>query len=227
MEELSISQFEEIIKGQLDSLISVSEDFDGSLFLCTSDGSIYTLSPSGLSKKTETGGQPFSIIHDSSNTLFIADLAQQAIFSYSDEDSIQELIKLNEGEPFLGPNSLAFHENSNSLYFTDSGPMGETSLTSPKGSVYVADVEQGTIKPVIRKCLAHPAGIVIAQDGKLLFVAETYRNRVLKICVTASGEFHTTVFHQFSGRLGPTAMCIGENGLLYVANFDFETDFEH
>ena len=222
MEEIAVGPFEEIAKLEIEGLASVSEDFDGNLFLCTSEGYVYMNGPSGPEKKTETGGQGFSIIHDSSNTLFITDLAQQAIYSYSEEEGIQELIKSYEGQPFLGPNSLAFNENSNSLYFTDSGPLGETSLINPKGSVFVADVEQGTIKPLILRCLAHPAGIAISPDGKQVYIAETYRNRILKVSVAANGAFYSSVFHQFSGRLGPTALCITENGMLYAANFDYE-----
>ncbi|OMJ83300.1 hypothetical protein SteCoe_15825 [Stentor coeruleus] len=223
MEEVAVGQFEELTKGQIEGLSSVSEDFDGNLFFATSEGFIYALNHSGFEKCAETGGQPFCILHDTSNTLFIADLAQQAIYSYSDEDSVQELIKSYEGRPYLGPNSMAFHESSNSLYFTDSGPLGETSLASPRGSVYVADVESGNIKPVILDSLAHPAGIAMNSDGKCIYVAETYRNRIIKICTSSNGSYHSSVFYQFSGRLGPTAMCISDSNLLYVAQYEFSS----
>jgi hypothetical protein len=41
-----------------------------------------------------------------------------------------------EGRPFFGPNSLCFASNG-TLFFTDSGPMGDTSLASPKVSARV------------------------------------------------------------------------------------------
>ena len=223
MEESTVGQFEELIPGQLEGLVSLIEDLEGNLTAVTSEGFIYSIDSTGISKKSDTGGQPFSLLYDSSSTLFITDLAQQAIYSYSEEESLQELIKSCEGKPFLGPNSLAFHEATNSLYFTDSGPMGETSLLNPRGSVYVADIEQGNIKHIILRALAHPAGIGVTGDGKTVYVAETYKNRLLKITCSSNGNYHTTVFHQFSGRLGPTALCVTENGMIYVANYEFDS----
>jgi sugar lactone lactonase YvrE len=221
MEEVVETQSEELIKNQVEGITSISEDSNGSLFISTVDGFIYEIIDQTIHKVTETGGQPFNMIHDSTDSMFITDLAHQAIYSYTEEESLQELIKSNEGFPFLGPNSLAFHESSNSLFFTDSGPMGDTSLLNPKGSVYVADVEQGKIKAILAECLAHPAGIAITADGKSVYVAETYKNRILKIVVGPNGNHHASVFFQFSGRVGPTSVCVNESGILYVAHFEF------
>lgn len=221
MEELVETQSEELLKNQVEGITSISENSDGSLFISTIDGFIYEIRDQSISKITETGGQPFTIIHDSTDSMFITDQAHQAIYSYTEEESLQELIKSNEGQPFLGPNSLAFHEASNSLFFTDSGPMGDTSLLHPNGSVYVADVEQGKIKPILNECLAHPAGIAITADGKSVFVAETYKNRILKVVIGPTGNHHSSVFYQFFGRVGPTSLCVNESGMIYVAHFEF------
>lgn len=221
MEETPIGPYEELGKNKIIGLSSVVDDMDGNLTAVTSEGFIYSLTGQNCIKKSETGGQAFSVLCDSSNTLFITDLAQQAIYSYSEEESLQDLFTTYEGKPFLGPNSLAFHDSSNSLYFTDSGPLGETSLLNPRGSVYVADIDQGTIKPVISKVLAHPSGIGITSDGKTIYVAETFKNRLLKVIISPSGAFHTSLFYQFSGRLGPTAVCVSDSNLIYVANFEF------
>jgi len=43
----------------------------------------------------------------------------------------------------------------------------------------------------------------------------------LRVVIHSSGVFHTSVFHQFSGRLGPTSIAVSEQGNLYVARFDF------
>jgi len=52
-----------------------------------------------------------------------------------------ELVKEYEGMPLLGPNSLVLSPNMNSLFFTDSGPFGETSLENCKGSVFIIDLD--------------------------------------------------------------------------------------
>ncbi len=35
------------------------------------------------------------------------------------------------------------------------------------------------------------------------------------------GVFYTSVFHQFSGKFGPTAIAVDPAGMIYVARFDF------
>jgi len=56
-------------------------------------------------------------------------------------ENVSELVKEYEGQPLLGPHSLTISEQMNSLFFTDSGPFGETSLENPKGSVFIIDLE--------------------------------------------------------------------------------------
>jgi hypothetical protein len=98
-------------------------------------------------------------------------------------------------------------EKTNSLFFTDSGPLGESSLENPSGSLFVIDLHVSMLKPIIYGSLAHPAGLAMNQDQSILYV---------------SGVFHTSVFHQFSGRLGPTALAMNiQKKELFVARYDF------
>jgi len=64
----------------------------------------------------------------------------------------------------IGPNSIVLSEELNSLFFTDSGPFGETSLENPKGSVYIIDLEELIIKPLALNCLAYPSGLALTED---------------------------------------------------------------
>ena len=77
------------------------------------------------------------------------------------------------------------------------------------------------LKPIVYGKLAHPSGLAMSPSENVLYVAETLNNRVLRIVIHSSGVYHTSVFHQFSGRLGPTAIAVDSNGLIYVARFDF------
>ena len=61
----------------------------------------------------------------------------------------------------------------------------------------------------------------------VLFVAEMCRNRILKVVLHENGTYQTSVFKQFSGRFGPTAMAVNHDGLLYVARFDFAHITDH
>jgi hypothetical protein len=54
-------------------------------------------------------------------------------------------------------------------------------------------------------------------------VCETAANRVLRFVQTASGVFHCSVFYQFAGRFGPSAIVMDPTAsLLYVARFDLK-----
>ncbi len=62
-----------------------------------------------------------------------------------------------------GPSSLAFDEEG-SLYFTDSGALGETTLQAPQGSCFViSGPAQGQIlRPLARSCLSLPWVIAVS-----------------------------------------------------------------
>lgn len=117
---------------------------------------------------------------------------------------------------------MILSEKNNTLFFTDSGPLGETSLENPTGSVFAIDLSVSMLKPVIYNKLAYPSGLALSAEENVLYVAETYANRILRIVCHPSGVYHTSVFHQFTGRLGPTAISIHpQTGKLYVARYDF------
>ena len=90
---------------------------------------------------------------------------------------------------------MILSEKNNALYFTDSGPLGETSLESPCGSVFAIDLGVSMLKPVIYNKLAYPSGLAISNDENIIYVSETYMNRVLRIVCHSSGVYHTSVFH--------------------------------
>ena len=103
---------------------------------------------------------------------------------------------------------MVLSEKNNLLFFTDSGPLGESSLESPCGSIFAIDLSVSMLKPVIFAKLAHPCGLTLSPSENALFVAETLKNRILRVVIHSSGVYHTSVFHQFSGRLGPTAIAM-------------------
>jgi sugar lactone lactonase YvrE len=131
------------------------------------------------------------------------------------------VIKDFDGNALKGPNSMILSEKNNALFFTDSGPLGETSLENASGSVFAIDLGVSMLKPVIYNKLAYPSGLAMSLDENVIYVSETYANRILRIVCHSSGVYHTSVFHQFSGRLGPTALAMHQSGRLYVARYDF------
>lgn len=83
------------------------------------------------------------------------------------------------------------------------------------------------LKPIIDGKLAHPSGLAMSNDESMIYVAETGLNRILRIVCHSSGVYHTSVFHQFAGRFGPTALAMHQDGRLFVARFDFTESSKH
>lgn len=171
-----------------------------------------------------TGGQPTGLVFDQHGSSFIADLAHQAVLSQTVTDNrieITPVIKDFDGHALKGPNSMVLSEKNNLLFFTDSGPLGESTLESPSGSIFAIDLSVSMLKPVVFSKLAHPCGVALSPTENCLYVCETLKNRVLRVVIHSSGVYHTNVFHQFTGRLGPTAIAVSPSGHLYVARYDF------
>ena len=177
-----------------------------------------------------TGGQPSGLVFDHQGSSFIADQAHQAILSQTVTDNrieITPVIKDFDGKPLKGPNSMILSEKNNSLFFTDSGPLGETSIESPQGSVFAIDLSVSMLKPIIDGKLAHPSGLAMSNDESMIYVAETGLNRILRIVCHSSGVYHTSVFCQFAGRFGPTSLAMHQDGRLFCARFDFTESSNH
>merc|ERR1711988_953818 len=210
------------------SLVSPVYDADKELFVCSNlEGKIYHVDTSNEGEPktqlvTDQFNTPTSIAFDPDGIMYVCDMAHGAIKCLREEDEVCDFVKEYEGKQFVGPNSMVF-DNQGNVYFTDSGPMGETSIANPRGSLFCVDGEQQMLRPLAYECLAHPCGLALSGDHQTLFVAETMHNRVLRFAQSPPGSFHMSVFYQFSGRLGPTALTFDSNsGNLYVGHSDFK-----
>jgi sugar lactone lactonase YvrE len=201
-----------------------TEDSEGNLFAVSTNGDVYQVNDGQIDVAFSTGGQPTGLVFDMQGSSFIADQAHQAILSQTVTDNrieITPVIKDFDGSNLKGPNSMVLSEKNNALFFTDSGPLGESSLENPTGSIFAIDLGVSMLKPIIYGKLAHPCGVALSPNENVLYVAETLANRILRIVIHSSGVYHTSVFHQFSGRLGPTALAVSSSGQIYVARYDF------
>ena len=200
------------------------EDAEGNLYVVINNGDIYQVTEGRLEMAFSTNGQPTSIVFDQQGSSFIADSAHQAILSQTMNENHMEttpVIKDFEGVPLKGPHSMILSEKQNALYFTDSGPFGESGLENPWGSIFAIDLAESNLKKIEFESLAYPCGLAVNTNEDVLYVSEMWRNRVLKVVLHENGTYHTSVFKQFSGRFGPTAMAVSHDGLIYVARFDF------
>mmetsp|Transcript_11210 Transcript_11210/g.26738 ORF Transcript_11210/g.26738 Transcript_11210/m.26738 type:complete len:286 (+) Transcript_11210:52-909(+) len=176
-----------------------------------------------------SSGQPYGLAFDAHGVAFVCDAAHQAIFRITrtqgddgmSRQEIEPYVREYESAALLGPNSLCKSATTGMLYFSDSGPFGETSISNPQGSVFAINSATQLLIPLCLNSLAHPCGVALSADEAVLYVAETCNNRILRFAQHPTGVFHCSVFHQLSGRFGPTALAVGPGGDLFVAHFDF------
>lgn len=76
------------------------------------------------------------------------------------------------------------------------------------------------LRPIVYECLAHPCGVALSPDGNCIYTCEMARNRILRTFQKPAGVFHTAVFHQFSGCVGPSSVAVGRDGTLYVSTYE-------
>ena len=95
-----------------------------------------------------------------------------------------------------GPNSIALENKSGNIFFTDSGPFGENLVANGKGSVFIIDMQQQSIRPLALRCLQSPTGLAFSKDEKVLFVAETGLNRILRFYESKEGVYYMRYIHR-------------------------------
>lgn len=199
------------------------EASDEDIYFASQDGFIYKYKEGKIKQLFEVGGEPSGLaIECTSNVCYIADTAQQGILAKGLDDKSAEFTHIVgdfEGQPLEGPNSLILDNDGRILYFTDSGHFGETNLSNPTGSVFTVDLEDGSISPLCYRSLAYPSGLALSKNQQSLYVAETFANRIIRFYL---GEENTlySVFFQFSGRVGPTALAMNDQDLLFVARYE-------
>lgn len=191
--------------------------------LLQESGEIITISDSKeIQRVHSTGGQPNGVAFDQNGVLYVTDLAYAAVMALQISGDQEVVVGTYEDKPLVGPNSIVYTSNG-SVFFTDSGPFGETGMHNPRGSLFMISGGAGgnqMLRPVSLENLAYPSGIAESPDGKFVYVAETMKNRVLRFFQKPDGVHHASVFLQLAGRVGPTALTCDRQGNLYVAHYD-------
>lgn len=128
-----------------------------------------------------TNGQASSACFDESGVLYITDFAHGAVLvmrqsqasvsgshDFRNEQQ-EEVVAVYEDRPLIGPSSIAFDKSGN-IFFTDSGPFGETGLHSAKGSLFTiaGGVSGQILKPIVLEKLASPTSVALSPDAKFM-----------------------------------------------------------
>lgn len=57
------------------------------------------------------------------------------------------------------------------IFFTDCGAFGENVAPNPKGSLFVIDMQQQSIRSIALKCLVNPTGLAFSHAERIIYVA--------------------------------------------------------
>jgi len=144
------------------------------------------------------------------------------ILEDSKNADLQILIKDYESNPLKGPTSIAFNIDENGLFICDAGNFGTTSLNRALGSLYYVELDNKITRGLLVNCLSYPADLIYDNSNQILYVAETFSNRIIRLIQSPPGSYHSSIFHQFNGRVGPTAITMDELGNIYVARYEFQ-----
>jgi gluconolactonase len=186
-------------------------------FVNWNSSSIVRLTPDGqASEWFNTGGIPAGLAFDRAGTLYVADEGDQfhGVLRITPDKQVEVLVNAYEGAPLNGANDLVF-DAAGVLYFSD--PWG-SSAEDPKGGFY-RRFPDGRLERLDHG-LAFPNGVALAADGAAVYLAETYRNRILRYPIAAGGAVGPREhWADVPGPPGPDGMAFDERGFLYVAHY--------
>lgn len=221
------------------NLFHPREDSSGNFFVSSHAGEILKFNETGNIEVLLTiGGQPNCVAFDGQDFFYYADIAHAIVYmkrslststgrDMSSEDlngELDTICKDYEGTPLKGPTSIALNKEEETLVFCDSGNFGTSSLNRPYGSLFICDLQSRITRPILLNCLAHPSDLVLDITRNCIYVCETFTNRIIRV-VNKDGIYNSSIFYQFSGRMGPSAIAIDDTlGNIYVARYEFQND---
>jgi gluconolactonase len=158
-------------------------------------------------------GEPNGLKIHRDGRLFVADRRHGIIVIDPVSKRIQNILERYDLEPFKGPNDLVFSPEGD-LYFTD---QGMSDLFNATGRVYRLRAD-GRLDLLLDK-LPSPYGIALDPTGRVLYVALTRANRIIKVPILPDGRLSRVLnFIQLSGGGGPDGIAVNSEGGLAVAH---------
>jgi gluconolactonase len=201
-----------------DSTEGPAFDRDGNLFFVNwLSSQIMKRTPDGeITEFYNTGGIPAGLAFHPDGSLWVADEGENIHGLLRITADGRGEIALNEfnGRPLNGANDLVF-DRQGILYFSDPwGSNGER----PIGGFYRL-FPDGRVEQLAAG-LAFPNGVALNADESAVYLAETYRNRILRFPIATDGSIGEGV-HWADTALpsGPDGMAFDATGRLFVAHY--------
>ena len=209
------------------TLTNPREDMIGQLYVCNECGEVLTFNEDGTySTFCTIGGMPKCIAFGpSNNSIYIADLMNKLVYEKpmeKDKDKeVTSIFKDYCGVSLKGPTSLVRSKDDDYIIAADAGYFGSSTINNPGGSIYLYDLNNSVLRPLILNTLAYPCDIYHDKEEDVFYICEMLNNRVLRMVQNPKGVFHSSVFYTFNGKLGPSAITMDEIGNIYISRSDY------
>ena len=207
------------------TLTNPREDSIGQLYVCNESGELLTFNEDGsYSTFLNLGGLPKCIAFGSSNnSIYIADLMNKVVYEkpLEKDKEINSIFKDYCGISLKGPTSLVRSKDDDYIIAADAGYFGSSTINNTCGSIYLYDINNNVLKPLILNNLAYPCDIYHDKEEDVFYVCEMMNNRIIRLVQNPKGVFHSSVFYTFNGKLGPSAISMDEIGNIYISRSDF------
>lgn len=189
-------------------------DADGHLWCAElENGCITRIEVNGALDRYQVGGRPSGLALGCDGEIWFCDSYRNEVRIFSRASgSSWPVVGSADGRNLDGPNDLAFDSCGNLIFSCHN-----QARTAPTG--YIAVLRPSGECSVAGSSLQFPNGIAFGSSGKVLYVAETYKQRVL------SGRWDATiglwqpseVTIKTAGPGGPDGLALDELGNVYAA----------
>jgi gluconolactonase len=201
---------------QLDHPEGVAVHRDGSVWCGGERGQIYRLAPdaSKLEQVGSTGGFCLGMAFDAAGNLFICDLKHAAVMRF--DSATGEVERWADGAPghrLRIPNYPAF-DDAGRLYVSDSHEFGV-----PGPGVFRFGPDGGG-ELWYGEDVVFANGLALSPDGRYLYVAETFANRVFRVPIGDDGAAGTRQEVASLGSALPDGLAFDAEGNCYVGCYE-------